>query len=465
MNRSTPPETLYAAPSALVQGRFIDDALIAVDDDGDIVSVGRGAAPPDAIRLKGVVVPGMPDLHSHAFQRAMAGLAETASPAGENFWSWRDVMYRFLGRLSPEDVQAIAAQLYVELLRQGFTAIAEFHYVHNDYSGGAYADPAEMSHRIVGAARTSGIGLTLLPVLYQASGFGGAPAMDGQKRFLKTTDDFIALVETLRRTYRDDPRIKIGVAPHSLRAVAPEALLDCVEAITVMDQDAPIHIHVAEQDREVEDCLAWSGERPVEWLLNHAPIDRRWCLVHGTQTTGDEIARLAKSGAVAGLCPSTEANLGDGVFPLSSYLKHRGRFGIGTDSNVGTCPADELRWLEYVQRLFAKQRNISEANDGAHTGAGLYRRALAGGAQACGRKIGEIAPGYRADLVVLDPEHPALIGRRHESMIDSWIFSGSETPVRDVMVGGNWVVKDRRHVAQDDVLKDYRRCIARLTND
>jgi formimidoylglutamate deiminase len=465
MNRSTPLETLYAAPSALVQGRFIDDALIAVDEDGDIVSVGRGAAPPDAIRLKGVVVPGMPDLHSHAFQRAMAGLAETASPTGENFWSWRDVMYRFLGRLSPEDVEAIAAQLYVELLRQGFTAVAEFHYVHNDPSGHAYADPAEMSHRIAAAAKNTSIGLTLLPVLYQASGFGGAPATDGQKRFLKTTDEFIALVETLRRTYRDDPRIKIGVAPHSLRAVAPEALLDCVEAITVMDHDAPIHIHVAEQDREVEDCLAWSAERPVEWLLNHAPVDGRWCLVHCTQTTGDEIARLAKTGAVAGLCPSTEANLGDGVFPLPSYLKHQGKFGIGTDSNVATCPADELRWLEYVQRLIAKQRNVSDTDDGAHTGAGLYRRALVGGAQACGRKIGEIAPGYRADLVVLDPEHPLLIGRRHESMLDSWIFSGNETPVRDVMVGGAWVVEDRRHVAQDDILRNYKTCIARLTND
>jgi formimidoylglutamate deiminase len=465
MNWSTPPETVYAAPSALVQGRFIEDALIAVDDGGDIVSVTQGAASASAIRLKGAVVPGMPNLHSHAFQRAMAGLAERASPAGENFWSWRDVMYRFLGRLSPQDVEAIASQLYVELLRQGFTAIAEFHYIHNDVDGRAYDDPAEMSNRIAAAALTSGIGLTLLPVLYQASGFGEKPPTEGQKRFLKGTDDFIALIQALRRACRDDPQVKIGVAPHSLRAAPPDALAECVEAMTVMDPRAPIHIHVAEQDQEVEDCVAWSGERPIEWLLNHAPVDARWCLVHCTQATADEIARLATSGAVAGICPSTEANLGDGVFSLPPYLRHEGRFGIGTDSNVVTSPADELRWLEYVQRLIAKQRNVSDSREGVHTGAALYGRALSGGAQACGREIGEIAPGYRADLVVLDPEHPALIGRRREALLDSWVFSGNETPVRDVIVGGRHVVVEGRHIAQDAVLRDYRRCVARLTNE
>ncbi len=465
MNPSTPAEKVYAAPSALVQGHFIDDALIAVDSDGDIVSVTQGPAPAGAERLKGIVVPGMPDLHSHAFQRAMAGLAEKASPAGENFWSWRDVMYRFMSRLSPEDVEAIAAELYVELLLQGFTAIGEFHYVHNDKDGRAYADPAELSNRVAAAAKTSGIGLTLLPVLYQSSGFGGKPPTDGQKRFVKGTDDFIALIESLRRSYRDDSQITVGIAPHSLRAAPPDALAECVEAITLMDQNAPIHIHLAEQDKEVEDCVAWSGLRPIEWLLNHARVDRRWCLVHCTQATDIEIERLAASGAVAGICPSTEANLGDGIFPLLPYLRQGGAFGVGTDSNVVTSPADELRWLEYVQRLVTKQRNVTEFTEGAHTGLGLYRRALAGGAQACGRKIGEIAPGCRADLVVLDPDHPALIGRRAESAVDSWVFSGNTTPVRDVIVGGDWVVADGRHKAQEAVLRDYKACIARLTND
>ncbi len=441
------------------------DVAIHADWRGDIVAITQGDRPAGAQTLAGPVVPGMPDLHSHAFQRAMAGLAEKASPAGENFWSWREVMYRFLGRLTPEDVEAIAAQLYVELLRHGFTAVAEFHYLHNNFDGTAFADPAEMSNRIVAAARSSGIGLTLLPVLYQASGFGGTTATDGQRRFLKSTGDYLALIETLNRQHRGNGQLKIGIAPHSLRAVPEVALVELVAVMTVLDASAPIHIHAAEQDREVEDCLSWSGERPVEWLLNHMQVDRRWCLVHCTQTTGDEIARLAASGAVAGICPSTEANLGDGVFALLPYLRQQGRFGIGTDSNVGVSPVDELRWLEYVQRLMTKQRNVAESTEGAHTGAGLYRRALAGGAQACGRKIGEIAPGYRADLVVLDEGHPSLIGRRHESALDSWMFSGNDTPVRDVMVGGKWVVTEGRHAAHDAVYDRYRKCIVKLMQD
>jgi len=461
MDRSTRPETHYAAPSALVQGKFVDDVIIAVDERGDIVSVGQGRQS-GAIPLKGIVLPGMPDVHSHAFQRAMAGLAERASPVGDNFWSWREAMYRFAEHVGPEDIEAIAAQLYVELLRHGFTTVAEFHYMHNAPDGSAYADPAELSKRIAVAARTSGIGLTLLPVLYQTSGFGGRPPTEGQRRFIRTSSNFIKLVEALQSNFEGDPQVVVGIAPHSLRAITPQSLEEAVEAITRLNKDAPIHIHAAEQDREVDDCLAWSGERPIDWLLNHAPVDRRWCLIHCTQATDSEIARLAASGAVAGLCPSTEANLGDGVFPLPSYLRQGGMFGIGTDSNVGVSPADELRWLEYVQRLVNKQRNLSESESGAHTGAGLFCRALAGGAQACGRKIGEIAPGYRADLVVLDSDHPALIGHRGETAIDAWVFSGNDTPVRDVMVGGRFVVENGRHRAQDDIFARYRRCITGL---
>jgi formimidoylglutamate deiminase len=365
-------------------------------------------------------------------------------------------MYRFVGRMGPDDVEAIAAQLYVELLRQGFTAVAEFHYVHNAPDGRAYDDPAELSNSILQAAATTGIGLTLLPVLYQSSGFGGAPATEGQRRFVKTTDQFIAMVETLRAAARDEPQVEIGVAPHSLRAAPPGALTAAVAAIRAMSETAPIHIHLAEQDKEVADCLAWSGRRPVEWLLDHAAVDERWCLIHCTQVTEAEVSRLAASRAVAGLCPSTEANLGDGVFPLLSYLRQDGRFGVGTDSNVVTSPADELRWLEYVQRLATRQRNISEWRDGAATGASLYRRALSGGAQ---------APGFRADLVVLDPDHPALIGRKGETALDSWIFSGNETPVRDVIVGGRRVVQSGRHIAQEAVLAQYKRTVTRLTDD
>jgi formimidoylglutamate deiminase len=374
-------------------------------------------------------------------------------------------MYRFVTRMGPEDVEAIAAQLYVELLRHGFTSVAEFHYVHNAPDGRPYADPAELSHRIAAAAGTSGIGLTLLPVLYRSSGFGGRSPTEGQRRFIKSTGDFIALIENLRGGYGDDRQVRIGIAPHSLRAAPPEALAECVAALTAIDPKAPIHMHVAEQDREVAECIAWSGRRPVEWLLDNAPVDRRWCLVHCTQMTEEETTRLAASGAVAGICPSTEANLGDGIFPLLPYLRQGGIFGIGTDSNVVTSPADELRWLEYVQRLAMKQRNVSAWTEGASTGAALYRRALAGGAQACGRKIGEIAAGFRADLVVLDPDHPALIGRRGDTAFDSWIFSGNDTPVRDVIVGGRHVVADGRHCAQYAVLENYRRCINRLAGE
>lgn len=465
MHRSTHPDTYYTASSVLVGAGFVDQAVIGVDADGFIVSVEQGPAPPGARRLDGIVVPGVPDLHSHAFQRAMAGLAEKASPAGENFWSWRDAMYRFVTRMGPDDVEAIAAQLYVELLRQGFTSVAEFHYVHNAPDGGAYADPAELSHSIAAAARTSGIGLTLLPVLYQASGFGGQKPTEAQRRFIKKTDAFIGLIDGLRSRYSADPQVKIGIAPHSLRAVPPEALAECVAAVSAMDAEAPIHIHVAEQDKEVADCVAWSGRRPVEWLLDNAPVGRRWCLVHCTQMTDNEVARLATSGAVAGICPSTEANLGDGVFPLLPFLRQGGIFGVGTDSNVVVSPADELRWLEYVQRLVTKQRNVSEWTEGASTGAGLYRRALAGGAQASGRRIGRIAPGYRADLVVLDPDHPALFGRSGDTALDSWVFSGNETPVRDVIVGGCRVVENGRHVAQGEVLASYRRTVKSLIDD
>jgi formimidoylglutamate deiminase len=454
---------LFSAPSALVDGAFADDVLIAVDDDGTIISVGEGADKA-ATRLRGIVVPGMPDLHSHAFQRAMAGLAEKASPAGENFWSWRDVMYRFVSRMRPEHVEAIAAQLYVELLRQGFTAVAEFHYVHNAEDGRAYDDPAELSLRIASAAATAGIGLTLLPVLYQSSGFGGKPPVAGQRRFIKSTDEFIALIQSLHRGFKDDRQVQIGVAPHSLRAAPTQSIADAVAALTALDPGAPIHIHLAEQEKEVEDCVAWSGRRPVEFLLDSFDVNERWCLVHCTQVTPVELARLARSGAVAGICPSTEANLGDGMFPLPDYLRQGGIMGIGTDSNVVTSPADELRWLEYVQRLAIRQRNVCEWREGAATGASLYRRALAGGAQACGRKIGAIAPGYRADLVVLDPDHPALIGRKGETAIDSWVFSGNETPVRDVIVGGKRVVEEGRHIAQEAVLENYRWTIANFIN-
>ncbi|MGQ0663121.1 MAG: formimidoylglutamate deiminase, partial [Pseudomonadota bacterium] len=407
--------SLYAE-SALIASGWAARVRIEVDAAGTIAAIAENSRPDGAEPLAGVAVPGMPNLHCHAFQRAMAGLAERAGPEGDDFWSWREVMYRFLAALSPVDIEAIATQLYVEFLKHGYTAVAEFHYLHNDPDGRPYADPAELAGRIAAAAGQAGIGLTLLPVLYQTGNFGGAPPAAGQRRFLIGTDDYVSLLETLHRRHRRDPQVRIGMAPHSLRAVPPAALAAALQAHDALDPAAPVHIHVAEQVREVEDCQAWSGRRPVAWLLANAPVGKRWCLVHATQMSAGETEALARSGAVVGLCPSTEANLGDGIFPLPAFLAAGGRFGIGTDSNVATSPVEELRWLEYGQRLARRERNVAARSGEPNVGARLYRLALAGGARACGRRIGAIEAGHRADLVVLDADHPLLVGRAEDTV-------------------------------------------------
>lgn len=457
--------TAYFAPAAWLPEGWAKDVRIAVGNDGAITGIETGATAGDAQRLHGPVVPGMTDVHSHAFQRAMAGLAERAGPDGDNFWSWREIMYRFLASLRPQDVEAIATQLYVELLKHGYTSVVEFHYLHNDPSGSPYENRAELAERIVEAAGSAGIGLTLLPVLYQTSDFGGKPHNDGQKRFAMPTDAFLAMVETLSRRHRRDPQVRVGIAPHSLRAVPPDPLRETVVAVTALDRSAPIHIHAAEQTKEVDNCIAWSGKRPVEWLLANAAVDQRWCLIHCTHMTADETRALAASGAVAGLCPTTEANLGDGVFRLPEYLRAGGRVAIGSDSNVCVSPAEELRWMEYAQRLMHRARNLTETRLGASTGAFLYARTLTGGAQASGRSVGALAVGKRADLVVLDPEHPALVGRTGDALIDSWLFSGNATPVRDVLVGGQFVVREGRHVHEEQAESAYAATVRRLAAD
>jgi formimidoylglutamate deiminase len=450
----------YLADAALLPGetpgadRVEERVLIDIAANGTIASV-QPQSDEIAERVPGLVVPGMPNLHSHSFQRAMAGLAERAGPEGDNFWRWREVMYRFLAVLTPDDIEAIAAQLYVECLQHGYTSVAEFHYLHNAPDGSRYADPAELAHRIVAAAQTTGIGLTLLPVLYCHSQFGGATPTDAQRRFILTPDAYAMLWQSLTGA------TGLGVAPHSLRAVTPEELA----AAIAIAGERPIHIHVAEQEKEVADCLAWSGARPVGWLLDHAPVDHRWCLVHATHMDNGERGRLASSNAVAGLCQTTEANLGDGIFPLRAFLAEGGRFGIGSDSNVCTSPVEELRWLEYVRRLETRARNVTETRQGASVATSLYTRALAGGAQALGRGAAIIAPGSPADLVGLDTGHPSLVGRSGDAVLDAWLFSGNSTPVRDVMVGGNWVIRDGRHSRQDAIAAAYSRTMRRLITD
>ena len=462
-------ETFLFARQALLPEGWTDNVLIEMTGEGDIAALTPNARPGSAPQAAGPVIPGMPNLHSHAFQRAMAGLTEQAGQAGtaaadDSFWTWRTLMYDFVGRLSPEAVEAIASQLYVEMLKAGYTAVAEFHYLHHNADGRPYDDLAEMSQRVLAAAKATGIGITHLPVLYNAGGFGGKPAGSGQRRFLNDPERFLKLIATLRSRHAGDSQIRIGIAPHSLRAVTPEMLDRAVEGLSAMDASAPIHIHIAEQTKEVEDCLAWSKQRPVAWLLDHQTVDPRWCLIHATHIDAGEIARLAASGAVAGLCPTTEANLGDGFFPAIDYLAAGGEFGIGSDSHISVSPIEELRWLEYGQRLVTRRRNrlsIGSAG-GSHIGAALYRGALAGGRRALGRRIGRIAVGDRADLLVLDAAAPILLGKADDTLLDALIFTGNINVVRDVMVGGRLVVKNGRHDGEDGILERYRSALGAL---
>ena len=454
------PMALFHLDHALLPSGFARDVAVAVED-GLITSVRPGAPVGAAERIAGIAVPGMPNLHSHAFQRGMAGLAERRGPADDSFWTWREVMYRFLGRLSPEDVEAIAAYAYLEMLEGGFTLVGEFHYLHHDTDGRPYADVAELSGRIAAAAAATGIGLTLLPCFYAQGGFGGRPPTEGQRRFLNDPDSFARILEGARRHLAALPHARMGIAPHSLRAVTPEAL----QAIVRMAPDGPIHIHAAEQWLEVEDCVAWSGQRPVEWLLEHAGLDERWCLIHATHMTADETERLAETGAVAGLCPLTEASLGDGTFEGPAYLRSGGAFGIGTDSNIQIDAAAELRQLEYSQRLYHRGRNLMTLDDGESTGRRLFTAALAGGARAMAQPMGAIAPGRRADFVVLDSGHPALAAAGPESWLDCWIFSAGRGLVKDVVAGGQRVVTEGRHQSRDAIAARYRAILARLVGE
>ena len=441
---------------ALLPDGWARDVRAHVTPDGDFGRILTGADPDGVRRVNGAAVPGVPNLHSHAFQRAMAGLTERGSTAEYGFWSWREQMYAFLARLTPDDVQAIAAQLYSEMLRHGYTAVTEFHYLRNDLDGGPYAAPQEMAFRLHEAATAAGIGLTLLPTLYRVADFGADAPLPEQRRFVARVDEILGDGEVLRQATAGDGNRRVGMALHSLRAVPPGDLASAVAALHAADPAAPVHIHLAEQVREVRACLDWSGASPVEWLLDHAPVDGRWCAVHATHMSGEETRALAASGAVAGLCPTTEANLGDGVFPLASYLVAGGRWGVGSDSHVSVSPAADLRMLEYSQRLTMHERNVAGGRESHSTGRALLEGAWAGGARASGRRLGAIRPGYRADIVVLDTEHPALVGREEDQLLDAWIFSGEDTPVRDVMVGGAWVVEGGRHRAQEETASAYR---------
>ena len=462
----SPPAPMRACrfESLLVDGAWRRDVRAEVDASGRISSLRPGSSDAGCEQVRGWTVPGVPNLHSHAFQRALAGLAEGAGP--DSFWSWRDVMYRLAAALGPEEVEAIALQLYVELIRAGFTCVGEFHYLHHPPEGGRYRDPAELSRRIVRAATRAGIGLVHMPVVYEAAGIAGEPLAGSQRRFGLNLDEAVRIREALADSNAGPDR-SFGLALHSVRAVRPDTFRRIPEVPGVAA--APVHIHVAEQEREVRECLARLGARPVEWLLAHAPVDRGWCLVHATHATGAEAEAVTRRGAVVGLCPTTEANLGDGIFQLGPFARGGGRFGIGTDSHVSRSPVEELRVLDYGQRLAARSRSVPRCGPGrargaalAGAGGSLLAHAWEDGCRALAWEAGTVEVGRRADLVVLDADHPALVGRNGHAVLDSWVFSGTENPVRDVMVGGAWVVRDGRHVREEEAARGFATAVRGL---
>ena len=449
--------TTIFANRLLTDKGWCDRARVTVTN-GHISAIVRDTGPGASDHRVDAVLPAGANLHSHTFQRAMAGRTETRAAGQDSFWTWRGIMYRFLQHLTPEDIEAIAAMAFVEMQEAGFASVGEFHYVHHQPGGAAYDDPAELSTRIFAAARQTGIGLTHLPVLYTHGGAGGKSPEPHQERFINSIDTFETILEkTEAAASALDPDTRVGIAPHSLRATTPQDLARAA----ALRPDRPFHIHIAEQPREVRDIRAWLGARPVEWLLDNAPVDRRWCLVHATHMTDAETTALARSGAVAGLCPITEANLGDGPFNGPAFLAGGGVFGVGSDSNVRISLAEELRGLEYSQRLRDVARNVMIPGEGS-VGAYLYTAACRGGAQALGRGSGAIHVGALADLVALDCDHPDLFGLAGDALLDGFVFASGRGAVTDLWSAGRHMVTNGRHKAHEAVMMRYRACITAL---
>lgn len=450
-------QSRYRFTTAWLPSGWRRNVVISVDPAGDIVDVAADDVVTTARLINGAAIPGMPNAHSHAFQRAMAGLTERRSNSADTFWTWRDVMYRLAERITPECLNAIAAQVYVDMLKAGYTSVCEFHYLHN--LDATNDDPVVTCQSLIDAAATAGIGLTLLPTLYQTSDFGGAPPQPAQQRFVLETDRYLGLLGKLRPTPQHANQMEVGIAFHSLRAVPLEAMREVLAAQT---QAKAVHIHIAEQQREVASCEQHLGRRPIEWLLDEVGVDARWCLVHATHASAKELQAIAASGATVALCPTTEANLGDGMFATEQYLDVDGAIAIGSDSHIMLSPSEELRWLEYQARLLRHERNVLAPRDSSSLGVALWRRACAGGARASARRIGAIETGCRADVVVLDTNAPSFVGRVDDAILDTFVFASAGNAVRDVMVGGRWLVQEGRHFAETAIAAGYRRAIGKL---
>jgi formimidoylglutamate deiminase len=449
--------TIFAQTALLPDG-WSESVLVSIGQDGRIAEVASGRQNPGGEQAE-ILLPALSNLHSHTFQRAMAGLAERRGPTGrDSFWTWREVMYRFLDILSPDEIEAIAAFAFMEMQEAGFAAVAEFHYLHHQPGGGFYDNRAELAARIVAAAEETAIGLTLLPVYYRQGGVDGRPLSGGQLRFGNDLDGFLALMEHTEADLQHlPPDAALGIAPHSLRAVGAADLKE----LQRQRPETPFHMHIAEQAREIEETMAVFGARPVSWLLDNFDVSSRWCLVHSTHMAPEETERLAASGALAGLCPVTEANLGDGIFDGARYIQAGGRFGIGTDSNIRISVAEELRQLEYSQRL-RDQARVVLAGESQSSGRLLYDTALAGGAQALGRRSGAIAPGYWADLVALDRERGALHGVGRDRILDAWIFTSGNHAVGELWSAGRHAVQEGRHIRREQIAARYRSCLTSI---
>ncbi|MEQ5872783.1 formimidoylglutamate deiminase [Sagittula sp. NFXS13] len=445
------------AKNALLSDGWANDVRIETDSTRiATLRIGSKSAPGDT--LVDTLLPALSNLHSHSFQRAMAGMTEYRASQRDSFWSWRELMYRFVDRLTPEQIEAIAALTFLEMQEAGYAAVAEFHYVHHQPDGRAYDDKAELSARICAAAGHTGIGLTLLPVLYSYGGAGQTQLAGGQLRFGNTPEAYLALIDAALTHLSDLPGdAGLGIAPHSLRATCPDELAQVLAARPA----GPVHIHVAEQVKEVEDVSAWLGQRPVEWLLDHTDVGPDWCLIHATHMTDAETRAMAASGAVAGLCPITEANLGDGAFNGATYLEAGGAFGVGSDSNVRISLTEELRTLEYSQRLRDVARNVL-ASDALSTGATLYQGASTGGARALARDSGRIETGALADLVAIDSATPALCALGNDRLLDGLVFAAADTAVTDLWSAGRHQVRGGRHIARDTIEKNYRQAMTAL---
>ncbi|MBL4631835.1 MAG: formimidoylglutamate deiminase [Paraglaciecola sp.] len=455
------PTQTYFAAKALLSSGWANNVLFTVKNGFFEHVQQEQQANQNCIVLSGPVLPSIANLHSHAFQRVMAGAAEVSINPLDSFWSWRDLMYKVVQKLTPHEARVIATQLYIDMLKAGYTQVGEFHYLHHGVGGKKYDEHGEMSNQIIAAANDSGIGLTLLPVLYSHSGFGGQTPHAGQARFIHSTDSYLALYQACETKLANHRTHKLGICFHSLRAVTTSQI-DIV--LQELNANVPIHMHISEQQKEVQDCVDYSGKRPVQWLHNEVGLSQRWCLVHATHLDDNELAAITANGAVAGLCPTTEANLGDGVFPAVDFEQANGRWGIGSDSQVSLSIVEELRTLEYGQRLRDQKRNRLYRTEQTSVGDNLYQQALLGGNQACDVSLG-IAEGNRADFIVLDHLNPFIAASKAKDVLNRWLFASNENLVRDVFVAGQQRIKDFQHAKEQSSRLAFIQVIKKVMYD